>query len=281
MRDIVIIYFSGTGNTKYVSEEICNSFIKQGYTVSLISAEDKEMLEKQNYNGSLVGIGFPCYALNYPDIIANAIRELPFYTNAVPAFIFSTKGWSTGNSMKNLAVLMRMHNLLTIKTGSFICPNNGWITLFSPNFILCRNMKFDNKLLEKIANYAEDVINLLAVYDKKQFCISTVSNPIMTLLSWLLVKMEGQVMKYYRVESDKCTGCGLCVRKCPDHNIKFDENQRVVFVNPNKCTWCVRCISDCPKDAIRLGRPLTGKGWYTKSLRNEFLKKINKEVNRE
>ncbi|MCX7658062.1 MAG: 4Fe-4S ferredoxin, partial [Oscillospiraceae bacterium] len=77
MRDVVIIYFSGTGNTKYISEEICNSFKKHGYSVTLISAEDKAILKNYNLEGKIIGIGFPCYALNYPKIIAEMAMELP------------------------------------------------------------------------------------------------------------------------------------------------------------------------------------------------------------
>jgi len=86
--------------------------------------------------------------------------------------------------------------------------------------------------------------------------------------------MEGAVLQKYRIEYKTCTGCGLCIRMCPDHNIGFDENQRVVFFNPDNCIRCLRCISDCPENAIRTGRLITGKGWYSRSLRNEFLKNI-------
>jgi ferredoxin/flavodoxin len=272
LKDIIIVYFSGKGNTRYITEAISDSFKKRGYVVSLISAEDKQKLSELNYENKLVGIGFPCYALDYPEIIADVIRKLPSCSNPVPAFVFATKGWCAGNSMKKLAKHMRENNLLTIKTGSFICPNNGWITLFSPEFFLCRNMRFDNALSKKIDQYTDDVINFHTAYNQKQFCINTLGNPFIACFGWLLKKMEGLVMKNYRVEYEKCIGCGQCIRNCPDQNIGFDKDKRVVFIHPDKCVRCLRCISDCPRNAIRLGRLITGKGWYTKELRNKYIK---------
>ena len=48
----------------------------------------------------------------------------------------------------------------------------------------------------------------------------------------------------FEVDQEKCTGCGLCHRKC-DMNIR-------VFENPNsaECIRCGKCIQTCPQNAI-------------------------------
>lgn len=153
MKEIVILYFSGTGNTKYISERIGEAFRRLNYKVDLISIEDGKALQRLNIDDKLVGIGFPCYALSYPNIVKQAIQEIPSSIQAVPAFIFATKGWSAGNSLKEPARFIRSKNLYSIQTASFVCPNNGWITLFSPEFILCRKMGYQKKLSAKIDNF--------------------------------------------------------------------------------------------------------------------------------
>ena len=273
MREVVILYFSGTGNTKYISEQIGEAFQRLNYHVDLISVEDGEALLKLNIEEKLIGIGFPCYALSYPNIINQAIRKLPSSIKAVPAFIFATKGWSTGNSLKELARFIHSKNLYPIQTASFVCPNNGWITLFSREFVLCRNMGYPKTLSTEIDGFAVNIINPMKRFEREPFSIGTYGNPLVTPVTRLLKVMEGRVLRNYRVERERCISCGLCIKNCPDRNIRFDDDRRVIFQNPDHCTGCLRCINDCPKDAIRLGGLITGKGWYTKELQAEYIKK--------
>lgn len=52
-----------------------------------------------------------------------------------------------------------------------------------------------------------------------------------------------------KIDSDKCTSCGICSRKC--------KMQVDVYKNPNslECIRCGECISSCPQNAIEIVRP--------------------------
>lgn len=52
-----------------------------------------------------------------------------------------------------------------------------------------------------------------------------------------------------KIDSDKCTSCGICSRKC--------KMQVEVYKNPNslECIRCGECISSCPQNAIEIVRP--------------------------
>ena len=52
------------------------------------------------------------------------------------------------------------------------------------------------------------------------------------------------------VNSEKCTGCGMCVEVCPLEAIRLVEN--VAVVDEQACTECGLCMDECPNDAIRL-----------------------------
>ncbi len=52
------------------------------------------------------------------------------------------------------------------------------------------------------------------------------------------------------VNSDKCTGCGLCVDVCPVEAIKVEDD--VAVVNTDECTDCGACVDECPNEAISL-----------------------------
>ncbi|WP_081349606.1 EFR1 family ferrodoxin [Streptococcus equinus] len=52
----------------------------------------------------------------------------------------------------------------------------------------------------------------------------------------------------FKLNSDKCIGCGLCSRQCPMEAISMKEN-KPVWVK-SMCTLCLGCFHRCPAAAI-------------------------------
>ena len=80
-----------------------------------------------------------------------------------------------------------------------------------------------------------------------------------------------QLMTY----SSKCTGCGLCVPKCPNGAISIGPYQSgsttkyIAITDRTKCTDCGACIAACPSEA----REIAGK---TMTVR-EVIDKVKKD----
>ncbi len=51
------------------------------------------------------------------------------------------------------------------------------------------------------------------------------------------------------VDSEKCTGCGICEDVCPANAITVNGQ---ALVQPELCTGCGLCVGECPNNAIIL-----------------------------
>ena len=67
------------------------------------------------------------------------------------------------------------------------------------------------------------------------------------LVSWIAERFS--IMRV-RVDRDKCTECGACIRACPLDAAKGRVHARRF---PADCFSCARCLNVCPVDAIQYG----------------------------
>ncbi len=62
----------------------------------------------------------------------------------------------------------------------------------------------------------------------------------------------------YRLDADRCKGCGLCVNVCPKTVLEIAEqvNARGYFpayqARPEDCVFCATCCIMCPDVAITI-----------------------------
>jgi NAD-dependent dihydropyrimidine dehydrogenase PreA subunit len=52
-----------------------------------------------------------------------------------------------------------------------------------------------------------------------------------------------------KLDSDKCSGCGMCLEVCPHGVLAIDE-KRVRFRNRDACMECGACSRNCPVGAV-------------------------------
>jgi ferredoxin len=51
------------------------------------------------------------------------------------------------------------------------------------------------------------------------------------------------------IETEDCTGCGICVSKCPVDSISLNDG--IAFIDMSNCIHCGICHTACPQGAVR------------------------------
>jgi nitroreductase/NAD-dependent dihydropyrimidine dehydrogenase PreA subunit len=62
------------------------------------------------------------------------------------------------------------------------------------------------------------------------------------------MKLKGVDFYMFKVDNDKCTGCGQCIKDCFPRDIKLFEGK--AKINNRTCMKCGHCIAICPVAAV-------------------------------
>jgi len=52
------------------------------------------------------------------------------------------------------------------------------------------------------------------------------------------------------IDEAKCSGCGLCVEKCPLDTLRLNDLKMAYIAYPEDCMTCYICEVICPQNAI-------------------------------
>ena len=52
----------------------------------------------------------------------------------------------------------------------------------------------------------------------------------------------------YKVDIEKCIGCGLCIKDCFVKDIELIDNK--ANIKNERCMKCGHCVAICPKGAV-------------------------------
>lgn len=89
--NIIVIYHSGAGSTKYIAELFRDTLQKIGHCVDISAIENYKNVNFEGYDG--VVIGFPTYHAS-PSFSASKFMEaMSVAENKLPMYIFTTCGW--------------------------------------------------------------------------------------------------------------------------------------------------------------------------------------------
>ena len=243
----MILYFSGTGNSKYVAKRIGEAL--EDEVLNLF-----EKLKTNDYSTMVSNkpwvIVTPTYAWQIPNIVRNWLNQTVLNGNKDMYFVL-TCGGSIGNAASFAKEYCELNGKKFKGLTKVVMPEN-YIAMFSAPA---------EDEAKAIVDKSEPVIDGIINYIKH-------GNKLDTKTSILGSFLSGPVNKgFYKFSihdnsftvSDDCTGCGLCEQGCVTNSIVIKDGKPTWN---GSCTHCMACICGCPNEAIEYGKKSVGKPRY-------------------
>ena len=246
----MILYFTGTGNSRYVARKIAEKINDEVVSINqLIKQESKDELISTNKPFIFV---CPTYAWRLPKVVTEFIRKTKFSGNNKVYFIM-TCGEDTAKAINYIQKL---------------CDDKGWelkgmAEIKMPENYIALFPVPDKETAKQIIEEADKLIYKIAsdIRNENNFNIVAPSGLNGTIKSGItniaFYKFIVHAKGFY--STNQCIGCGKCVNLCPLNNISL-KNEKPTW--KNKCTHCMACISGCPTKAIEYKNKTQNKERY-------------------
>lgn len=253
------IYFSGTGNSRYVLELFLRKYNEKENNYKAYSIDDENVVNYIKKNDT-IAFCYPVQYSNIPKILKDFVYENQNLWKGKKIFVIATMGLFSGDGAGVLARLFHKYEAKII----------GGLHLKMPDSIadekaLNRSIEKNRELIKsaenKIEKAAKDMKNGIPPQEGLGFLSHLIG------LFGQRLYFTNKTKKYsnkLKIDEEKCVGCGKCVSICPMKNLSMEKN---IVKSAGKCTMCYHCINICPRQAITLlGKRVIAQGTIEKYL---------------
>ncbi len=253
---MVGIYFSGTGNSRYALQIFLDKLDK---TAKLYAIEDKTIVGYIKNNDKII-FSYPVQYSNIPKIVKDFIDDNRNIWQDKKIFVIATMGLFSGDGAGMLGRYLHRYGAQIVGGLHVQMPDS-----IADEKVLKRSTEKNKALVKKAERKIENAV--IYIKDGKI--------PQEGIGWWYhLAGLFGQRLyfwsktKHYtdhvKISSQKCIGCGKCVRQCPMNNIIIEQDKAKT---KSRCTMCYRCVNICPRQAITLlGKKIIEQGTIEKYL---------------
>ena len=244
----MIVYYTGTGNSRYVAQRFAAALGDDLITANEYIRNDTPADLHSDRPWVFVS---PTYGWQIPRIFADFLRRGRF-TGSRKAYFVMTCGSEIGNADKYNRELCTEKGLACMGTAQIVMPEN-YIAMFSAPQA--------DEAREIVAQAEPSIDRAIAAIQAGECFAPTrnnlydrfMSGPVNPIFYKFFVKADAFTV------SDACIGCGQCAKRCPMNNVTLKDGKPVWG---KVCTHCMACICYCPVSAIEYGKKSVGQPRY-------------------
>jgi len=251
-KNLIIYYFSGTGNAKNAALWIKKVAREKGVITQLINIDRFEEIEIPETNGkTLIGFCSPTHGFNLPPISLKFVRKFPSLKNT-DVFILNTRGGLklsklflpgiSGAAQILPAIMLRLKGFRIVGMQPLDLPSN-WLILHPglrenvvhSIYTRCHGItiNFANKMLDGKRKY--------------KALLSLPIDILMLPITFGYYFIGRFFLAKTLIATDKCTNCDKCIKQCPVKAINQTSHKPYWTY---KCESCMGCVNACPERAI-------------------------------
>ena len=240
----MILYFSATGNCKYVATRLAQSNGQEMLSIVDCIKENQYVFEDET-----IGMISPTYDWGLPSIVKEFLEKAVFRTEYL--YFVATYGTTPGATGYMAAKAIQGHEINAYYS---VRMADTWMPIF--------NLSTPEKVAEFTKTTEPEIEEVICGVRERRTNrhMSPRTPAIVTCITQPIYNHKVRRTSNFHVE-DSCIGCGLCARKCPVQAIEMQE-KRPVWVK-DRCVMCLGCLHRCPKFAIQYGKNTKKHGQYT------------------
>lgn len=247
----MILYFSGTGNSRYIAEIVAKETYDQLISINHLLQQQQTVKLQSKKPWVIV---CPTYAWQPPKVVLKLLEAATF-SGSTSVYFIMTCGANTLNSIHYVKKIVANKQFRLAGFAEVRMPDNY--------IILSKGAASKVDIQQQIAR-AENKIQQLSTLILKNHPF-----PAFTKTGGLTGKIvSGPVNHFFYCHFIKgsdfyaeqhCINCGKCATVCPLKNITM-KNQQPTW--GNNCTHCMACIGICPVQAVEYKKKTQGKERY-------------------
>ncbi|MBN1413158.1 MAG: EFR1 family ferrodoxin [Spirochaetales bacterium] len=243
--NLTIAYFSGTGNSRFIAENLIEK-LPDAELVPIV----KVLKDKIPISGKL-GIVCPVYMHRLPHIVCDFIESLD---NIPYLFLVGVNAGEIGKVFSLTRELIKQKNIHFQAGFSVRMPSN--YLPFGEAVSGEEREALYEKALEKTKVIAETVGKNGSFFDRENSFFKTRIHPgLMYSMGYKFIQFLDKSFS----AGPECNACSLCADICPVDNIEMQDGKPVW---KKHCQQCLACLNYCPRDAIQYGKSTFGLSRY-------------------
>ena len=243
---ILALYFSGTGNTKFVVDTMCRAFKKYEIDMTAISIEmfnddDIPKIALADY----ILVAYPVHGSMAPLNMWRFIKNLAPHLEDKKAIVIATQLMFSGDGGAYMARILRKCHAQIVSIEHFNMPSN----LADVKLFKLKN----GKEAKAVVDVTRQRIELYCMDFAKNILVKRGDSVSALLIGALnrvpFSKWERKLARNVKINLNTCTRCEKCVSCCPVQNLRLEDGR---IMQSCKCIICYRCVNLCPSKSISI-----------------------------